>query len=281
MADAHPSPESTGGSIPSIPSPLSAPTPLYTHNPQQRFSDRADDYAKYRPSYPAAAIDQILQGFGDLSQCVIADIGAGTGISSRLFADRGVQVWAIEPNAAMRAAAVPHERVTYQDGSAEHTALPDRSVDGITCCQAFHWFEPTATLAEFHRILKPGGSVALLWNDRNRQDTFTEAYLHRIRQAVDARYLDRLDRKASDGAALSQHSLFEGYMTFQFSNTHWLDRDGLVGIALSTSFVPKTGAVHERLIQDLRQLFDQWCDRFPDRRVALSYQTNLFMAKAI
>lgn len=276
MADAHP----TSGATGSIQSTPATQTPLYTHNPQQRFSDRADDYAKYRPSYPAAAIDQILQGLSDLPDCVIADIGAGTGISSRLLADRGLQVWAIEPNAAMRAAAEPHTGVTYREGTAEQTGLPDRSVDAITCCQAFHWFEPSATLTEFYRILKPGGRVALLWNDRDRQDAFTEAYMNTIRQAVDPSYLERIDRKASNGEALNQHPQFEGYTVYQFANAHWLDRAGLVGIALSASYVPKTGPACEQLIQDLQQLFDQWCDRFPDRQVALSYQTNLFMAQA-
>jgi 2-polyprenyl-3-methyl-5-hydroxy-6-metoxy-1,4-benzoquinol methylase len=76
---------------------------LHTLNPLDRFSDRAADYVKYRPSYPMAAIDIILEGLGQ-TPLVAADIGAGTGISSRLLADRGVRVLAIDPNAAMRAA---------------------------------------------------------------------------------------------------------------------------------------------------------------------------------
>ncbi|WP_295618085.1 hypothetical protein [Chamaesiphon sp. GL140_3_metabinner_50] len=90
------------------------PIALYTLNPLNRFSDRAADYVKYRPSYPAAVIDTILDGL-DAAMLVAADIGAGTGISARLLAERGVRVFAIEPNAAMSAAATPHPLVEFRD----------------------------------------------------------------------------------------------------------------------------------------------------------------------
>lgn len=77
-------------------------TPLYAMNPLNRFSDRAADYVKYRPSYPDAAIDKILEGLGSISQLVAADIGAGTGISSRLLAEREVKVVTTLPLNAKR-----------------------------------------------------------------------------------------------------------------------------------------------------------------------------------
>ncbi len=260
--------------------PQSDFAPLYLHNPQERFSNRADDYAKYRPSYPPAAIDRMLQDLGQLDTLLAADIGAGTGISSRLLADRGVKVWAIEPNAAMRSAAISHPQVEFRVGTAEQTGLSDRSIDLITCFQAFHWFEPKATLQEFHRILKPGGRVALIWNDRDREDAFTGAYSQALRQAVDLRYWERIDRKTSEAEALRLSSLFDRYSTHTFINSHPLDQEGLVGIALSASYVPKTGAEHDQLIQDLQQLYDTWPDRLPDGRVALSYRTVLYLAHA-
>ncbi len=149
-------------------------TPLHTMNPLSRFSDRAADYAKYRPSYPDQAIATILEGLGNPSQLVAADIGAGTGISSRLLAERGVRVLAIEPNPSMREAASPHALVEFRNGTAEATNLPDSSVDLVTCFQAFHWFDPAPTLWEFHRILKPSGRLALVWNDRSQEDEFTK-----------------------------------------------------------------------------------------------------------
>jgi ubiquinone/menaquinone biosynthesis C-methylase UbiE len=134
---------------------------LHQLNPLDRFSDRAVDYAKYRPIYPTEAIDKIVEGLGELSQLVVADIGAGTGISSRLLADRKIRVIAIEPNLEMRQAALSHPLVEFQEGMAGKTNLADLSVDLVTCFQSFHWFDPESTLLEFRRILKEKGKVNL------------------------------------------------------------------------------------------------------------------------
>ena len=107
-----------------------------------RFTDRASDYVKYRPTYPAAAIDAILDGLGSPAEIVAADVGAGTGISARLLGDRGVRVLAVEPGDAMRAAAAPHANVTWTIGSAEATDLAPESLDLVLCAQSFHWFQP-------------------------------------------------------------------------------------------------------------------------------------------
>lgn len=272
--------EFSSGDLPKNMSHSNALPPLHTQNPLKRFANRADDYAKYRPSYPTAAIDAILNSnsLGDPTKLRFADIGAGTGISSRLLADRGSWVWAIEPNAAMREAAQPHASVEYRHGTAEQTGLPNQSVDGVICCQAFHWFEPVAALTEFRRILKPGGQVALMWNDRDREDAFTEAYTDVIGQAVDSRYLERLDRKASEAEALRTSHLFTNYRALTFPNTHQLDRAGLVGIALSASYVPKQGDLHQQLLANLEALYNRW-SRPPERDfVTFSYRTNLFLA---
>jgi ubiquinone/menaquinone biosynthesis C-methylase UbiE len=258
--------------------------PLHTQNPLERFSNRADEYAKYRPSYPAAAISAIGAGLSANPAPIVADIGAGTGISSRLIADLGVAVWAIEPNAIMRNAAQPHSRVQFRAGTAEATGLPDRSVDGVMCCQSFHWFEPAAALREFHRILKVGGPVALMWNDRDREDAFTNQYSETVRRAIDQRYFERLDRKASDAEELRNSPLFENYRHQMFVNSHRLDQAGLVGITLSASYVPKTGALYEQLIEDLQQLYQQWTDNSSHDSgkagVILSYRTHLFLANS-
>src|SRR5262245_13861892 len=130
---------------------------LHTMNPTGRFSDRASDYVKYRPTYPAAAIDAVLEGLGPAGTLVAADVGAGTGISSRLLAERGVRVIAVEPNRVMRDAAEPHELVEWRDGRAEGTGLESSSLDLVLCAQSFHWFEPAAALGELARVLRPGG----------------------------------------------------------------------------------------------------------------------------
>jgi SAM-dependent methyltransferase len=145
-------------------------------DPTGRFGDRASDYVKYRPSYPAAAIDAVLAGLGSPASLHAADIGAGTGISARLLGDRGVRVIAVEPNAPMRAAAAPHPNVTFHDGTAEATGLDDGSFDLVLCAQSFHWFRPEPALKELRRVLRPSGRLALMWNRRAQSDPFTAGY---------------------------------------------------------------------------------------------------------
>jgi SAM-dependent methyltransferase len=132
------------------------------------FSTKAQQYARYRWDYAPAAIQRVFAAAGLAEQSVVADIGAGTGILTKHFAGRVRQVVAIEPNAEMRRlaaqalAGAPGCLVIA--GRAEATALADRSVDLIAVAQAIHWFEPQPTLAEFRRILKPGGWLAILGN---------------------------------------------------------------------------------------------------------------------
>jgi hypothetical protein len=151
-----------------------------------RFTERAEDYAAHRPSYPDACIDAMLRGMGTPGMLAAADVGAGTGIMARLIAARGPLVVAIEPNGAMRAKAHEHERVLMEDGTAEATGLRDASVDLVVCAQAFHWFDPPAAFAEFRRVLKGTGRLALVWNE---VDATTE---------IGAGYREILDGLATD-----------------------------------------------------------------------------------
>ena len=114
----------------------------------ERFNDRAADYIRYRPTYPAEAVEAILDGLGEAGRIVAADVGAGTGISARLFGDRGVRVIAIEPGEAMRRAATPHPNVVWVAGRAEATGLASRTADLVLCAQSFHWFRTAGALTE-------------------------------------------------------------------------------------------------------------------------------------
>lgn len=247
--------------------------PLHTLNPLDRFSDRAADYASYRPTYPDEAIGTVLADLGEPSTLMVADIGAGTGISSRLIGDRGAKVWAIEPNAAMRDSALPHPNVENLAGTAESTGLPDHSVDLVTCCQSFHWFEPGATLTEFHRILKPGRRVALLWNERDLTDSITHAYDEILRQVSDPRFFERRDRKSA--AALEASSLFINYRALTFSHHHPLTLDGLMGLAQSSSYVSREKEAIATLTQKLQTLTAE------TPIVTLTYNTQVYLADAI
>lgn len=250
--------------------------PLHQQDPLQRFSNRAEDYARYRPPYPAVAFEIILDGFGDPAQLTVADVGAGTGISSRLMGDRGAQVWAIEPNAAMRQVATPHPRVEFRHGTAEQTGLPDQSVDLVLCCQSFHWFDQPVALAEFHRLLKPSGRVALMWNDRNLDDPFTQEYSNLVAQAADRQIFDRHDRKSAAALEISPH--FTQFRAHYPTHTYRLNLEGLIGLVLSSSYIPKSGTAHDQLISDLQALYHRWVDRSEGDFVALSYRVNLYLA---
>jgi SAM-dependent methyltransferase len=131
------------------------------------FTQQARFYATARPDYPDALIDALLAQIGTPPPARVADVGAGTGISSRLLARHGLEVVAIEPNAAMRAAAAPAAGVTWQDGSFEATGLPGASVDWAVAAQAFHWADPARALPEMRRILRPGRWFTVFWNDRD------------------------------------------------------------------------------------------------------------------
>ena len=137
---------------------------------KQRFSNRVADYIRYRPGYPSTCLDLLREECGLQPAHVVADIGSGTGLLSKLFLDNGNRVFGVEPNAEMRSAGEEYlqEYANFSsvNGSAEETTLPSQSIDFITAGQAFHWFEPAKAKREFQRILKPGGWVVVVWNER-------------------------------------------------------------------------------------------------------------------
>ena len=264
---------------------MTDPQPLHALNPTQRFSDRARDYALYRPTYPPAAIDAITRGFESTratemssSRCLrAADIGAGTGISSRLLADRGLPVLAIEPNQGMRDSAEPHPLVTWHDGTAEHTNLDDASVNLIVCAQAFHWFNADKALAEFHRILRPQGVLCLLWNDRDNSDPLTAAYSTAITRASD-NHPAAQDRSAC-GNVIFHTPLFHAATLKLFPSEQPLTLEALIGRALSASYAPKHGPKHNAMIADLTTAHAKHTNA--QGLVSMKYTTRLYRATTV
>jgi SAM-dependent methyltransferase len=249
--------------------------PLYARNPTGRFSRRAEDYKRYRPSYPEAALGAVLEDLGRPASLVCADVGAGTGISSRLVAERGVRVIAIEPNAAMREAADPHPLVEWRDGTAEATGLTDRSVHIVLCAQAFHWFRPKEARAEFARILRPGGRIALMWNLRDdKGDALTGAYGAAVKHAARG---DPAASKHPGDNGLNADAGFVGFRLFAFPYAQQLDWDGLLGRATSSSYVPTQGDAYDELVRELRAAYDRHVDTAG--LVFLRYTTELYLAE--
>lgn len=248
--------------------------PPFELSPTTRFGDRATDYARFRPSYPAAAIDYALEGLPAGSALIAADIGAGTGIASRLLADRGVRVLAVEPNEAMRQRAEPHPLVTFRVGTAEATGLESGSVDLVLCAQAFHWFRPAEALAEFGRILKPTGRLVLILNEREPDDAATRVFSAAVVAAS--------DRELPEGSGASiENALREAgrwVSPATFPNRQSLTQEGLIGRARSASYIHKEGPRYERLLLDLERLWVTHHDA--NGEVTLLYRTVVFRGPA-
>jgi len=253
---------------------------LSTMNPSRRFTGLADGYARHRPSYPAEAIDFLIHRLALSNRSLLVDVGSGTGISARLFAQRGIPVIGIEPNDEMRAKAeleppahgcpVP----IYQRGTAEATGLSDGCADVVLCAQAFHWFEADRALAEFQRLLKPPGWVVLLWNERDESDTFTREYGDILRSV--ALLVREEKRRQSVGRALWHTPLFVDAQEVHFTNEQVLDEDGLIGRAFSVSYLPREGPERVAIENRLRDLFARGQQ---DGQVRLKYRTTSQMAR--
>jgi SAM-dependent methyltransferase len=248
--------------------------PLHTLDPTGRFADRARDYALYRPGYAAAAVDAVLAGLGDPCRLMAADVGAGTGISTRLLGERGVRVVGIEPNAAMRERAEPHAMIEWREGRAEATGLEAGSMDLVLSAQAFHWFEPQSALTEFARVLRRGGRLALLWNEGDRSDRLTSDYYALVNESAGDSPVLKV-RGAPE--AFWASALFVSQREHAFGHVQELDEAGLIGRALSASYVPKEGPRREALEAGLREAFRRTAGE--GGRGWLHYTTRGFIAE--
>ena len=251
------------------------------HQPPQnsttRFSDRVDNYVRFRPTYPPAVVDILSDETGLTKSSVIADVGSGTGISSELFLKNGNEVYGIEPNNEMRQAA---ERLlaSYPNfhsiaAQAEAITLPDASVDHVVAGQAFHWFDRTRTKHEFARILKPGGWVVLLWNSRRLDTTpFLQGYEALLQQyGTDYR---ATQHKQIDTSLLS--SFFAGgqFISRQLPNEQRFDFEGLKGRLMSSSYAPAESHPNfEPMIRELTRIFDA---HHTGSEVAFEYDTEIY-----
>jgi ubiquinone/menaquinone biosynthesis C-methylase UbiE len=238
-------------------------------NPTGRFTGLAETYARCRPSYPDDAIGFIIALSALGPDSLIIDVGCGTGIASRLFAQRGLKVLGVEPNDDMRGKAEEARQndlaqgneqtahlLTYTQGTAEATNLQGASADLVISAQAFHWFDPQKSLAEFHRILKIKGWVALMWNERDESDEFTNKYGDIFRTARETAGVEGPRQKA--GNALLENGLFENRQRDIFTSSQIMDEEGVVGRAFSASYAPKENPEKEQFEKSLRALFNQY-----------------------
>jgi SAM-dependent methyltransferase len=245
-------------------------------NSTTRFSNRVEDYVKYRPGYPKDILNYLSTGFGLSSKKIIADIGSGTGISTEMFLAEGYTVFAVEPNKEMRDKATEllgHYALYHEvDGTAEATTLEDNSVDAIIAGQAFHWFQPGQTRLEFSRILKKDGIVVLIWNERLTASEFEVKYDELIiKHGKDYVQVDHRNISTGRIEAFFNPSPFEYKV---FANKQVFDFDGLKGRLLSSSYMPSANEEgYNEMIEDLQVLFNQYQE---GGWITINYDTKVY-----
>ncbi|MFO0782929.1 MAG: class I SAM-dependent methyltransferase [Phycisphaerales bacterium] len=235
-----------------------------------QFDGLATVYAAARPDYPDAAMRAVLEGVhpshadGVLR---VLDVGCGTGISARALVRAAarmqppvaLRVEGVEPGADMRQTAQQSGAplACIHAAPAEHTGLPDHAFDVLLCAQAFHWFDPAAALAEFHRVLRPGGRLALVWNLRAEGvDPLTDAY---NRVVTTTAQLDPLqgERRAQLAGPLRTSPLFHHVRQVEFPNNQPVTEESLLARATSASYFPRTQPARSQALAELRTAFRQ------------------------
>jgi SAM-dependent methyltransferase len=245
-------------------------------DPTQRFSSRVDNYVRYRPGYPPEILELLGKECRLTPQSVIADIGSGTGILTRIFLENGNPVFGVEPNHEMRRAGeemlASYPRFSSIAGTAEATTLADRSVDFVTAAQAAHWFDREKARREFVRILKPRGWTMLVWNERRTGATaFLKAY-EQLLLTYGTDYQEvRHERTTATLDAFFAPSPFREQV---FERCQDFDYAGIEGRVLSSSYSPGPGHPnHAPMLRELRRIFDAFQ---VNGRVAMEYNTRVY-----
>ncbi len=247
-------------------------------NHTKRFSGKADDYAKYRPSYPEQIIGFLESKIDFDSSKDIADIGCGTGILSKLFLNNGNLVFAVEPNQEMREKAEKHLSKFINfisvDGTAEETKLANKSVDMITVGQAFHWFDLKKTKKEFKRILRKNGDVVVVWNERKNNTPIMKMVNGMLKSLGHEHH--EAEKDLMDKNLLSTFFGKEKVASTTFPNFQMLDLAGLKGRMLSISYVPGEGDENKRIMKEVKELFDRYNN---GGMVKIEYTTRVYYGK--
>ncbi len=249
------------------------------NNATERFSSRVADYVRYRPGYPPALLDWLHEEIGIGTDTRVADIGAGTGISTRLFLAAGHPVVAVEPNAAMRQAAAQWLAADFPalqlvDGTAEATTLDDASIGLVAAAQAFHWFDTAAVRHEWKRILQPGGMALVFWNSRLLDSSPFLVGYEQLLVEYGTDYTQVAERYQTDA---QMRDWFDGGLraSARFPNVQHFDLEGLRGRLLSSSYAPQAGHPdHAPMLSALEHLF---ATHAVDGHVAFEYQTRAFV----
>jgi SAM-dependent methyltransferase len=245
----------------------------------QRFTNRVDNYVKFRPGYPTQILRFLEEDHGFNAGWVVADIGSGTGISTALFLENGNTVYGVEPNHAMRLKAeellhqyIAAPRFISIDGKAEQTGLASSSINLIIAGQAFHWFNPGAAKIEFSRISRKDGIIALLWNERKIETGLEKDYEMLLREyGSDYTTVNHKNITASEIAAFFHPQPFRLQVTGNDQTFHW---EGLKGRLLSSSYIPgENSPAYPAMMRKLEDIFHKYQQ---DGKVTIGYETKLY-----
>ena len=251
------------------------------HSSKSRFSSTTENYVLYRPGYPDALISFLQEELGLLPSHIIADIGSGTGKSSEPFLKIGNTIYAVEPNEAMRHAAESllaiYPGFISIDASAEHTTLPDHSIDFIVAGQAFHWFDMEACQKEFKRILKSDDSyVLILWNDRVDEGSGLMKEYESFLNTYSTDYSEINHRNISDDRLSAFFSGSElGIASFDYKQ--YFDLAGLKGRYESCSYALKPE--HQKYNEAMKVLENKFHENEEEGTVAFLYTTRLYYGR--
>jgi SAM-dependent methyltransferase len=248
-------------------------------NTTSRFSDRVENYVRYRPGYPPEVLQALQAECGLLPSHVVADIASGTGIWTRRLLENSNPVFGVEPNAEMRLAGerllAAFPNFTSIAGTAEATTLSDQSVDFVTAAQAAHWFDRKESRSEFVRILKLGGWLALLWNERVTDSTKFLRDYEQLLLTYGTDYQDIRHEHTTDEVneffdpAPFQERVFEMRQEFDYA--------GIEGRLLSSSYAPgPEHPQHAPMLRELRRIFDACA---VNGRAAFDYKTRLYFGQ--
>jgi SAM-dependent methyltransferase len=249
----------------------------------QRFSNRVAYYVRSRPGYPETLIDFFRSSLSLNPAHVIADVGSGTGILSKLFLQNGNRVIGIEPNGPMREAGEKflgaYPRFRSINGTAEATTLGECSVDFVIAGQAFHWFDAEKASAEFRRVLRAGGWCAMIWNERRSENSgFNAAYDRFIDQFTG----DRRTAQTRGGSIGAEPSLrkFFGQTSFEMhalENYQILDWQGLLDRVYSSSYMPlPDDPTNVPMTAALREIFDAFSS---NGQIRIEYETRVYFGQ--
>jgi len=247
-----------------------------TKSPTARFSDRVENYVRYRSGYPPEVLDLLRAECGLQPSHVVADIASGTGVFTRLLLENGNSVFAVEPNLEMREMGIHQLEAYYRlvsvAGTAEETTLRSASVDFVTAAQAAHWFDLPRARAEFARILRPEGWCVLIWNERR---TATTTFLREYEQLLLTYGTDYKEVRHERTTALI-HEFFAPARCEErvFSLRQQFDYEGTAGRLLSSSYAPLEGHLnHAPMMQELRRIFRAYAR---DNEVEFEYNTRVY-----